>query len=78
MCQFYRLQYKSGVELSVNSGSSRAILIAGGRKKEQRKKKQNIHIHISGQSSMQDYLTVPKTIRKTEENAHIFHQQIPQ
>ena len=27
---------------------------------------------------MQEYLTVPKTILKTEENAHIFHQQLPQ
>ena len=27
---------------------------------------------------MQDYLTKPKTILKKEENAHIFHQQLPQ
>ena len=35
-------------------------------------------MHISGQTSMQDYLTMPKTILKTEENAHIFHQQLQQ
>ena len=39
---------------------------------------QNTHIHISGQSSMQDYLTVPKTILKTEDNPHVFYQHIPQ
>ena len=27
---------------------------------------------------MQDYLTVPKTILKTEEHFHIYHQQLPQ
>ena len=27
---------------------------------------------------MQDYLTMPKTILKTEDNAHIVHQQLPE
>ena len=60
----------------VDSGSSSAVFIPGGRKREIRR--ENTHIHTSGQSLMQDYLTVPKTIFKTEDNAHIFHQHIPQ
>ena len=60
----------------VDSGSSHALSIPEGRKKG--KKKQNTHIQISGQSSMQAYLTAPKTILKTEDNAHIVHQHIPQ
>ena len=33
---------------------------------------------ISGQNSIQNYLTKPKTLLKKEENAHIHHQQLPQ
>ena len=45
--------------------------------KKKGKKKQNTHLQISGQNTMQAYLTVPKTILKTEDN-HIIHQLIPQ
>ena len=60
----------------VQSWSGHSIPILGGRRKrEKRSKKQNTLTQISGQTSMQDYLTKPKTILKKEENAHIFHQQ---
>ena len=63
----------------LHSGSSLAISIPGGRRiREQTKKKENTHIQISGQTSMQDYLTVPKTILKTEEHSHIYQKQLPQ
>ena len=63
----------------VQSWSGHSIPILGGRRKrEKRSKKQNTLTQISGQTSMQDYLTKPKTILKKEENAHIFHQQLLQ
>ena len=42
------------------------------------KKKQNTNLQISGQSKMLAYLTVSKTVLKTDDNTHINHQHIPQ
>ena len=63
----------------VQSWSGHSIPIPGGRRKRgKRSKTQNTPTQISCQTSMQDYLTKPKTILKKEENAHIFHQQLLQ
>ena len=60
----------------VDSGNSRAVSIPGGRKREKRNNKK--HLQIRGQSKMHTYLTVSKTMLKTEDNAHVNHQHIPQ
>ena len=63
----------------VQSWSGHSIPIPGGRRKrEKRSKTQNNPTQISCQTSMQDYLTVPKTILKTEEHSHIYQKQLPQ
>ena len=57
----------------VDSGNSRAISIPGGRKREKIAK---IPIYIL--VAKVQCKTTDCAILKTEDNAHIFHQQIPQ
>ena len=55
--------------------------IPGGRtKREKRSKKKNTPTIISGQNSIQNYLTKPKTktMLKKEDDTHIEHQQLQQ
>ena len=59
----------------MDSGKNCAVSISRG--KQRKKKQQYILSPISGQSNIHAYLTVTKTVLKTEDNAHIEHQNIP-
>ena len=72
----YTLPVNNFSIFKADSGKNHAVSTSRG--KQRKKQQQHIPSPISGQSKIHAYLTVTKTVLKTEDKAHIEHQNIPQ